>query len=299
MSLANSLEAAPTAPQPDRSGSAVGASLTGFHRIAYADWGPVEARDAVVCLHGLTRQGRDFDFLASALVEQGRRVICPDLPGRGRSDRLASALHYTFHQHCLDAGTVMAAAGLAQVDWVGTSLGGMIGMMLAALPWRPIRRLVVNDIGPTVPADAVIHTGRRIMEMPRTFASLEEGAVYYKEAFAAYGELSDDSWTHIARYSLAWSEVAQCFRTLYDPNVTASYQLYAHYSWPLWPLWQSINIPVLILAGEKSTFLPADLAHQMQDCNRNAQLIFVPDVGHTPMFMQRDQIDLVLDFLSE
>src|SRR3954452_6632278 len=142
------------APEPDRYGIACGLSTAGFHRIAYTDWGPLKEEAAVLCLHGLTRQGRDFDYLAAVLARHGRRVVCPDLPGRGRSDRLPSAFHYVFPQHCADAAVMVGATASVQVDWVGTSIGGLIGIVLAGVPGSPIRRLVINDIGPSVPAAA-------------------------------------------------------------------------------------------------------------------------------------------------
>jgi pimeloyl-ACP methyl ester carboxylesterase len=137
--------------EPDRYGELSGWSLTGFHRIAYTDWGPSHANVPVVCVHGLTRQGRDFDYLASHLSRMGRRVVCPDLVGHGRSGRLRSADRYAIPQYCADIHALIARLGAAQVDWIGTSLGGVVGMVLAGLPGTPIRRIVINDIGPSFP----------------------------------------------------------------------------------------------------------------------------------------------------
>src|SRR5437870_5834446 len=137
--------------EPDRSGSIRGLSLTGFHELAYVDWGPSEAGIPVVCIHGLSRQGRDFEYLASHLAAAGRRVVCPDLVGRGRSGRLRDANEYALPQYCADINALIAHLDAGQVDWVGTSLGGLIGIVLAGLPETPIRRIVVNDIGPYLP----------------------------------------------------------------------------------------------------------------------------------------------------
>ena len=122
---------------PDRTGSVRGLTRRSFHRIAFADWGPASAVRPVLCVHGLTRNGRDFDHLAAALADAGRRVICPDLPGRGQSERLHDSSDYVLPQYCSDMTVVMAALGATEVDWIGTSLGGLIGMVLAALPGSP------------------------------------------------------------------------------------------------------------------------------------------------------------------
>src|SRR5437588_8870343 len=137
--------------EPDRTGTVLGLSLTGFHELAYVDWGPADAAVPVVCVHGLSRQGRDFDYLAAALADVRRRVVCPDLVGRGRSGRLRNPNEYALPQYCADMNALVARLGTEQADFVGTSLGGLIGMVLAGMPGNSIRRLVVNDIGPFLP----------------------------------------------------------------------------------------------------------------------------------------------------
>ena len=136
---------------PDRTGSVRGLSRRSFHRIAFTDWGPAVSDLPVLCVHGLTRNGRDFDHLGTALASKGRRVICPDLPGRGQSERLKDSSDYVLPQYCSDMTALIAALGAVEIDWVGTSLGGLIGIVLAALPGNPIRRMVINDIGPYLP----------------------------------------------------------------------------------------------------------------------------------------------------
>jgi pimeloyl-ACP methyl ester carboxylesterase len=136
---------------PDRTGSVLGLTRRSFHCIAFADWGPSVSDRPVLCVHGLTRNGRDFDHLAAALVGKGRRVVCPDLPGRGQSEWLKDSSDYVLPQYCSDMTVLIAVLGCTEIDWIGTSLGGLIGMVLAALPASPIRRLVINDIGPYLP----------------------------------------------------------------------------------------------------------------------------------------------------
>jgi pimeloyl-ACP methyl ester carboxylesterase len=287
-----------TALKPDRYGVAYGLSTAGFHRIAYTDWGPLKEEAAVLCLHGLTRQGRDFDYLAATLAGHGRRVVCPDLPGRGRSDRLPSAFHYVFPQHCADAA-VMIAATSAQVDWVGTSIGGLIGIVLAGLPGSPIRRLVINDIGPSVQAAAAFRICEKLAYMPQHFETFDDALEYFRTDFSTYGDLEDHHWAHIAHHSIEWTEEHSRYRMLFDRNIAYAFNMFRYYSMPLWHFWKNIKVPILILAGEKSDFLPLALANEMRSQNANARLLPVPGVGHMPMLMQPDQIIPVVEFLLE
>jgi pimeloyl-ACP methyl ester carboxylesterase len=264
---------------PDRQGKVFGFSLGGWHRIAYSDWGPLEDRTPVVCVPGLSRQCRDFDFLGELLARHGRRVVCPDLPGRGRSDRLASALHYVFPQYCSDMNAVISATGAQKVDWVGTSLGGLIGIVLAAMPGSRI--------------------GERLDRMPSRFNTFEDATAYFRGAFSDYGVMDEIRWHHIVRHSVEWSDRDRALNLLYDRNITTAFHLFRYYSTPLWPFWRSIQVPILILVGEKSNVLPAELVSEMQRQNKMARCLSVPDVGHMPMLMQSDQVDPIVQFLME
>jgi pimeloyl-ACP methyl ester carboxylesterase len=287
------------APEPDRYGIAYGLSTAGFHRIAYTDWGPLNEEATVLCLHGLTRQGRDFDYLAAALARYGRRVVCPDLPGRGRSDRLPSAFHYLFPQHCADAANMIAATASAQVDWVGSSIGGLIGIVLAGMPGSPIRRLVINDIGPSVPVAAALHISEKLARMPQQFETFDNAVEYFRKDFSAYGNLEDKHWAHVTQHSIQWVQEHSRYRLLLDRTVYHSYGMFQYYGMPLWHFWNNIRVPVLILAGENSDFLPMTLAKEMLSQNLNSRLLPVPGVGHMPMLMQPDQINPVVEFLLE
>jgi pimeloyl-ACP methyl ester carboxylesterase len=284
---------------PDRHASVLGISLGGWHRIAYTDWGPLSDPTPVVCVPGLSRQGRDFDFLAEKLASKGRRVVCPDLPGRGRSDRLLSAFQYVFPQYCADLAMVSCATDARQIDWVGTSLGALIGIALAGTPGNRISRLVVNDIGPLVPREAEVSIGARLGDMPERFNSFAHAVAYFRVAFAGYGVMDDVRWHHIVRHSIEWSERDRAFNLLYDPNITIAYHLYRYYTTPLWAFWRNIRVPILILVGAQSDVLPMELVQEMQRQNPRARYLTVPDVGHMPMLMQSDQVDPVVEFLME
>src|SRR5438270_7330733 len=197
---------------PDRTGWVTGLTRRSFHRISFADWGPVSAVRPVVCVHGLTRNGRDFDYLASVLADDGRRAICPDLPGRGQSDRLGDSSDYALPQYCSDMTVLMAAVGATEVDWIGTSLGGLIGMVLAALPGSPIHRIVINDIGPFLPWAGLFRLGANLNEAPKSFETIEQAEGYYRRVLAPFGRLEDAHWRHLTTNSVAWSAERRCFR---------------------------------------------------------------------------------------
>ena len=203
--------------EPDRTGTIHGLSLTGFHEVAYVDWGPLHAAVPVVCVHGLSRQGRDFDYLAADLAASGRRVICPDLVGRGRSGRLRNPTEYALPQYCADINALLAGVGAEQVDWVGTSLGGLIGIVLAGLPGSPIRRLVVNDIGPFLPWEGLARIGSYLSAMPADFHDLGEVEAYFREVLAPFGDLPDEHWSHITRHSVAWHPSSRALRHALRP----------------------------------------------------------------------------------
>jgi pimeloyl-ACP methyl ester carboxylesterase len=285
-------------PEPDRSGSIRGLSLTGFHDLAYVDWGPKQARVPVICVHGLSRQGRDFDYLAADLAASGRRVVCPDLVGRGRSGRLRDPNEYALPQYCADMNALIAYLGAEKVDWVGTSLGGLIGIVLAGLPGSPIRRLVINDIGPYLPWSGLARIGSYVSSAPGEFAGLEEAEVYLREVLAPFGDLPDEHWAHVTRHSVAWNAERERYVMLCDPQIVRAFRNPWHYSLDLWKYWTAIKLPMLVIRGVKSDLLPADLAEKMERRSLFAKIHVIEGCGHAPPLMSPDQIKLVSDFLE-
>jgi pimeloyl-ACP methyl ester carboxylesterase len=286
------------APEPERVGRTFGLSPEGFHELAYTEWGPRNATRVVICVHGLTRQARDFDFLAAALAGRRRRVVCPDLAGRGRSSRFAHTRHYVFAQYCADMVAIIAATGATEVDWVGSSLGGLIGMALAAHPNSPIRRLVVNDIGPTVPAMAGYEIGRRLLATPASFPSLEAAERYFRTKYPNYGLTDDAHWAHVARTSVEWCERSRVFLLQFDPKIVDAYFRYSHMVGPLWRQWEAIAADILIMRGGNSNVLPLALVERMTARNHRATMLEIPGVGHMPMLMDDAQIRPILEFLT-
>jgi pimeloyl-ACP methyl ester carboxylesterase len=283
---------------PDRTGDILGLSTSGFHEVAYVEWGPAEAEHVVICVHGLTRQGRDFDYLASELAARGRQVICPDLVGRGRSGWLRDPADYTVLQYCADMNALIARTGARSVDWVGTSLGGLIGIVLAGLPNSPIRRLVVNDIAPVVPVNALQRIGRYVAEMPEAFDTFNDAEQYLREVLAPFGNVADAHWRHLTRYSVRKDLDQGRYLTLCDPAILQALRAPANPGSHLWAYWDAIDRPIMVVRGRDSDFLPSYLSNEMARRNPNTIVHDVPGCGHAPTLMPRDQIDAVAAFLT-
>ena len=284
---------------PPRSGQVLGLSAGGFHRIAFHDWGPERDGEGMVsgrpvlCLHGLTRNGRDFDALAAALAATGRRAVAPDVVGRGRSDWLADPAGYGYPQYLADMAPIIARLDAATVDWVGTSMGGLIGMMLAAQPNSPIARLVINDVGPFIPKAAIERIGTYVGQAPH-FADLEALEAYLRRVHAPFGPLSDAQWRHLATHSARPD--GEGFRLAYDPGIAEAFKA-ALDDVDLWSLWDRIAVPVLVLRGAQSDLLSPETAAEMAARGPKAQVVEISGCGHAPMLMDPAQIAIVRDWL--
>ena len=284
--------------EPDRSGHILGLSRSGFHDIAYVEWGPEDAEHVVICVHGLTRQGRDFDYLASDLAARGRRVICPDLVGRGRSKWLRDPADYTVLQYCADMNALIAHTGASRVDWVGTSLGGLIGIVLAGLPGTPIERLVINDIGPVVPPGGLYRISQYVADMPGAFDSLNDAERYLRTVLAPFGNVSDEHWRHLTTHSVRRDPEQGVCLTLCDPAILQALKAPANPGAHLWAYWDAIDHPILVVRGRESDFLPSYLSKEMARRNPHAIVHDVPGCGHAPTLMPRDQVEAVAAFLA-
>ena len=282
-----------------RCGSFIALGPHGFTQVGYTAWGSADAERTVVCVHGLTRNGRDFDFLAQRLAALAMRVVAPDLPGRGRSAPVAHAEDYGTPLYLAVAGALIAHLGVKEVDWVGTSLGGHIGMELAAQPGSPIRRLVLNDFGARVPAVALQRIGNYLRRTP-TFRTLTEAEMYVREIYAPFGPLSDAQWRHLAEHSVI-GESGQ-LRLNYDPKIVTQFSRPMYLDVALWRVWERVECPVLILRGENSDLLRPETVAEMKRRGIAAQhgrveSIEIPNCGHAPALMADEQVRLIEDFL--
>jgi pimeloyl-ACP methyl ester carboxylesterase len=263
--------------------------------IAYVDWGPGDATRCVICVHGLTRNARDFDVLAEALADRGLRVIAVDVVGRGRSSWLKDPSQYVVPVYAQQLKQLIDMLGLGTVDWVGTSMGGLIGMALAAAAPGLINRLVLNDVGPFVPKAALQYI-RTYVGLSPQFDDLDEAERYVRTIAAGFGPLSDPQWRELTRNSVVDNETGG-FRFHYDPALKAAYADTADDDLDLWALWDQISCPVLVLRGGTSPLLTAEIAERMRNSGPRAELVIFEGVGHAPALMAADQVSVVVSWL--
>jgi pimeloyl-ACP methyl ester carboxylesterase len=263
--------------------------------LSYADWGTGGAARTVVCVHGLTRNGRDFDHLARVLAED-RRVICPDIAGRGLSDPLTDPEHYALPTYVGHMIQLLSRLGLDEVDWVGTSMGGLIGMGVAAMEASPIRKLVLNDVGPFLPKTALQRINT-YLGLDLRFASLEALQAHLREIHAGFGPLTDAEWRHLAEHSAARREDGR-FGLNYDQRLGRPMTTGPIEDVDLWPVWDQIRCPVLVLRGIDSDLLLPATAAEMTRRGPKAEVIEVDGTGHAPALMAKDQIAIVAAWLD-
>ncbi len=285
-------------PMPDRAGSCLCISKRGFHNLAYVEWGDPASDRVAVCVHGLSRQGRDFDRLASVMAQRGWRVVCPDLVGRGRSDWLRDPQEYTLPQYAADLTTLIARLDVPAVDWIGTSLGGLIGMLVAGQDNSPIRRFVINDVGPFLPWQALLRLGNSVRNAPRSFPDLDAAVAHYRTMLAPFGRLSEAEWRHLAVHSLH-QDAAGRWHKVFDPDITASFRAGLYFNLSLWTYWDAIRCPTLVLRGAESDLLLESTAREMARRGPRATIAEISGVGHAPALLDPEQIGAVVDWLDQ
>ena len=270
---------------------------TKFHKMAYAEFGN-PAAPAVLCVHGLTRNGRDFDPLAEALADKFH-VICPDLPGRGKSDWLEDAGLYQPASYVAALSHLLAVLG-KPVAWVGTSLGGICGMMLGAAGNTPISRMVLNDIGPHIPAAALKRIRDYMVAAPERFTSMAAVEAHLRDIHAPFGKLTDAQWAHLARYAArpALDQTGKGgFAMHYDPKIVEPLKATVPIDVDMWPLWSMVRMPLLVIRGEDSDLLLEETFLRME--SEGAYSHIVPHAGHAPALMDAASIAVVRKFLED
>jgi len=275
-------------------------SPAGFHRMAYAEWGAPDNPRVLVCVHGLTRVGRDFDRLARALASH-YRVVCPDVVGRGRSDWLRDPSYYVVPQYVADMVALIARLDVEEVDWVGTSMGGLIGIAVAGQAEAPIRRLVINDVGPRLDAAAIARIGT-YLGAPVSFATVDEAIDYVSVVAAPFGVKQREDWRELVEPALRRD--GERWVLHYDPRIAVPFKSVtpegaAAAEAAMWKLYDAIRGPTLIVRGEHSDLLTRETLFEMQARHPSAQGAEVPGVGHAPTFMFENEIALVRDFLVQ
>ena len=268
----------------------------GLYHMAYREWGDCQNPNVLVCVHGLTRNSLDFERLAQSLSGQ-YRVIAPDVVGRGESDFLQDPMGYNTITYAADMVTLLAKLGVEQVDWLGTSMGGLIGMMLSGQKNSPIRRLILDDVGPTLSLDALKRIAGYVGN-PYEFSDLETAYRYARLVFAPFALQTEADWNWLCQSSFKPLSSGG-YRFNYDKEIRQPLQqAYIDKPFDIWPLYDAVKCPTLLIHGELSDLLSAETAKEMTQRGPKATLKVVEGVGHAPMFMSEDQIALVRDFLE-
>ncbi len=261
--------------------------------LAYLDWGDPGAPRTVICVHGLTRNAHDFDALAEALAARGCRVLAVDIAGRGRSGWLNDPAQYAVPVYAAHMAKFLELLGLSGVDWVGTSMGGLIGMVLAAGEHPPMARLVINDIGPFVPVQALQQI-QAYLGLDLRFKDLAELEAHLRKIHGSFGPLTDAQWHKLA--SSSGRELPDGWRLRYDPAIREVFDASADVA--LWELWDHIRVPTFVLRGGESILLTAETVAEMQRRGPPVQAVTFPGVGHAPALMAQDQIDAIVGWLG-
>jgi pimeloyl-ACP methyl ester carboxylesterase len=269
-----------------------GLSPSGFHRVRYFEWGAWDS-DVVICVHGLTRNAHDFDRLANRLAER-YRVVTVDIVGRGGSDWLTDPAHYTYAQYLADMNALLARLDVERVHWIGTSMGGLIGMFLAALPDSPIASLLLNDVGPFIPKAALQRIASYLVDA--RFSSLQQLERHLRTVLAPFGPLVDEDWAHLARHGHRVLDDG-ALALAYDPAIGENVKKEI-VDVNLWSFWDKVSCPTLALRGGESDLLSAETALEMEKRGPHARVVTFPGVGHAPALMTEDQIEIVVAWLA-
>ena len=269
------------------------------HRMAYHVWGDPNNSKVLFCVHGLTRRGSDFKTLAESMCNE-YYVVCPDIVGRGDSDHLSNPMMYAVPQYVSDIACLVKHLGVSQIDWLGTSMGGLIGMVYAAMPHCPIRRMIINDVGPKIEPEAIKRLGSYVGQ-PFEYAHRAEALERANALCASFGEHTPDEWETYNGPMLI--ERNGMWVMHYDPNISVPFAsinpiIAKAGEMAMWHAYKNIHIPMLIVRGGVSDLLSAKTVAEMCKVNPHARSIEIPGVGHAPAFIKREQIALAKEFFS-
>lgn len=270
----------------------------GLHRVAYWEWGDAANPKVLVCSHGLSRQGRDFDVLAQAMSGE-YRVVCPDTVGRGQSDWLTDPTGYQIPAYVADMVTLLARVNAQTLHWVGTSMGGLIGLGLASLPDSPIGKLVLNDVGPKIQFESLVRIGTYLGQ-PMHWNTVEEAADYLLAISKGFGPHTREQWLALSRPIL--KPDGDGFKLHYDPNISVPFKavtpdIAAAGEAMTWYAFDHVRCPTLVLRGAESDLLSKETAQAMSQRGPRPRVHELPGVGHAPTLVAADQVALVREFL--
>ncbi len=277
----------------------LGLGFHGFHRINYLEWGNAKhfhRQETLFCVHGLTRNARDFDYLASKLCGD-YRVVCPDVVGRGDSDHIPED-GYNYLQYNADMNALIARLRVSELNWIGSSMGGIIGMVLASIPQTPIKRLIINDIGPEVPREALVAISKYIGRSG-DFPNVEAIEAYQREIYHEFAPMSDQDWRQMAEQSSRRTKQGT-YRLKVDCHVGEAFRdSISYFNVDMWETWKQITCPVLVLRGKQSSFLTQEIAERMLSVGPKMTLVEFDDTGHTPTLRNDEQVDVITEWMNE
>lgn len=274
-------------------------SSDGPYRMAYHAWGNPNNPKVLVCVHGLTRRGSDFKTLAKAMSND-YYVVCPDVVGRGDSDRLKNPMLYAVPQYVSDMASLIKHLGVTQVDWFGTSMGGLIGMVYASMPNNPIRRMLINDVGPRIEPEAIKRLGSYVGQ-PFTFSNRADALQRLNEICASFGSHTPDEWEIYNGPMLVQKDGLWVMH--YDPDISVPFAsvnpiMAKAGEMAMWHAFKQIHIPMLVVRGGDSDLLSAKTVAEMCKVNPYIRSIEIPGVGHAPAFVKSEQVALAKEFFS-
>lgn len=273
----------------------------GSHKLYYQTWGDPSGRP-MICVHGLTGSSQDFKYVGEFLSARGYYTIALDMPGRGRSDFLENPADYNFAQYFTDLRRFFAHLTLTKFDWLGVSMGGLLGIHIAGEDNSPVQRMILNDVGPEVPSEALAFISGYLAMSP-VFASIDEmmGAMKQSRGTPFYrGDMSEEQWQHYARSHARKNQMGLWSRA-FDPGIAYNFAIQPLGKENLWPYWDRITQPVLALRGELSTLFTEPIAAKMLERKIGApiELVRFPEIGHVPSLYPEDQIRILFDWLQK
>jgi len=273
----------------------------GTHKIVYYQWGDDAAKEVIFCVHGLTRTGRDFDYLASALASsKDVRVIAPDVAGRGKSQWLKKPSWYGYPTYMADMIALIKHLKLEKVKWVGTSMGGLIGILIAAYHPRIISKMVLNDIGPFIPKKSLnrlaSYVGKDI-----NFKDMNDASKYLKTIMEGFGITKEEHWNHILKHTFILGSEAR-YHFAYDPKIAAPFRniLGRPKKMPdmdFSEVWEKVDCPMFVIRGGDSDLLLRETSIEMKEHKFVEEVVELPGIGHAPSLMEEEQIELIEKWL--
>ena len=266
-----------------------------LRQLAYTEFGVSNNPNVLVCVHGVSRLSRDFDIFAEVMADE-YRVVCPDMAGRGESDWLDNAEDYSYPVYLHDVGALLVHIGATNVHWVGTSMGGLIGMMLGAAKESPISRMVINDIGPVIPQSSLQRISN-YLATDKVFPDMVAAETYLRDVNGAFGPLTNNQWAHLAKHGFKLANDGTGFRLHYDPKIAEPFKAGSEHDIVLWKFWDRISCPVLVIRGRDSDLLIAETAGEMSNRGPKAEVHTLDGIGHAPTLMTDEQIALVRNWL--